>query len=951
MAQPRRSAASRRIAHPYRSCYNAFMPTASPIISDLQRVLEPRKVISDYSTLTAYAIDASIYRLKPEAVVLIENESDLIKVVGYARVHGVPLTARAGGSNLTGNAIGRGIILEFSRMNRILELNLEEKWVRVEPGKIYGELNRDIERHALMFAPDPSSGEVCKIGGMLGNNSAGPHTLKYGAVKDNVHEMRMVLSDGGLLHVKSHLIGGTEHSRLLLHDVRLRELATLLESNKRLLQQRRIGVSKNSSGYNLFDMADRLDEGVFDLPKLFIGSEGTLGLLTEACLKLIDRPARTATALVYFDRLEEVGDAVNALLPSHPSAMELMDANSLNLVGRARFRIPPDAAAMLLIEFDEEPLEDQMALLRKITAAYRLSCPVQVARSDESHGREQQEALWRVRHAIYPTLYRFDTRKKPINFVDDVVVPAHRLPELIAYLDSYFRDLEIPVAIYGHIGNGNAHINPLMDMKNPEDVVRMAGISKEVHSVVIHRFGGSLCGEHGDGRVRGEFLRELYGDEIYSLFLSVKNLFDPDRILNPGVKLTDVPFTTHLDADRLSKPCATCGKCNTVCPVYDVSQEESNGARGWFHILTAEDYSYEKAARVVEACVNCKSCYAVCPAGIDVSSYVLEKRAEHPNRLAGILFAFQARTRFFEFSLKLAGATQGFWDRPFGRRTLDYLSRPILRLLSKTARLSPEIQLPPLATQTLRRRFNALTENGPGPGSVAYFHGCAANYFRDGVGDAIIRLLQRQGARVALPPQRCSGTPIETYGFRERTMENARYNIDSLRGYETVVTGCASCTFMLKDYARLMPDDKTRGEAADLAGKVQHISEFLHRAGLKLPETSPGGVERTVAYHSSCHLRAAGVTKEPIQLLQRIPGLRFVEMRDADRCAGGAGTFIVKNFQQSTEIFERKRKAIIESKADVIATSCPACMIQLKTGMRGRIPVLHVAQILDEAAP
>ncbi|MBI3610955.1 MAG: FAD-binding oxidoreductase [Nitrospirae bacterium] len=925
---------------------------ASSIVSDLTRLLDPAKVLSDDPARTAYAVDASIYRLSPQAVVLIENEADLATVIEYGRQQHIPLTARSGGSNLTGNAIGEGIILEFSRLNRVLELNRDEKWVRVQPGKIYGELNRDLERYGLFFAPDPSSGDVCKIGGMLGNNSAGPHTLKYGAVKDNVLEIRTILSDGRVLAARPYALDHPDFERLLDRHERLRELYALLKLNKDLIRQRRIGVSKNSSGYNLFDMAERLDQGFFDLTKLFIGSEGTLGFTTEARLKLMDRPARTATALVYFDRLEEVGPAVNAFLPFRPSAMELMDASSLNLIGRDRFEIPPEAAAMLLIEFDEEPIEDRISSLRGTAQAYRLSRPVRAARSDEPNGREQQEALWRVRRAIYPTLYRYDAKKKPINFVDDVVVPAARLPELIAYLDGYFKDMGIPVAIYGHIGDGNAHINPLMDLNVPEEIQRMAVISKEIHSVVIRRFNGSLCGEHGDGRVRGEFLRELYGEEVYALFTKVKFLFDPDHILNPDVKLTTTPFTTHLDIERLTKPCATCGKCNTVCPVYDVTQEESHGARGWFHILTAADYSYEKASRVVEACVNCKSCLAVCPAGIDVSTYVLEKRAEHPNRLTGFIFALQARPWLFESFLKLAGLTQPIWDTRLGRATLDYMSRPILKALASTARLSPDVILPRLAVRTLRKRHASLTEEAGAAGTTAYFHGCAADYFRDGVGDAVIRLLQRQGARVVLPRQRCSGTPIETYGHRDRVREYARFNTASLLRFKTVVTGCASCTFMLKDYARFFTDEKGRAEATELAGRVKHITEYLVETGLQLPgwaDVGPAGSERTVTYHSSCHLRAAGVTKAPRELLGRIPGVRFVEMRDADRCAGGAGTFIVKNHDQSRMIFERKRRAIIESRAELVATSCPACMIQLKTGLKDRVPVKHIAQILNDA--
>ncbi len=918
-----------------------------PIVSDLTRILGNNKVLSDYPSLTAYAIDASIYRIEPRAVTLIENESDLLRVIQYARENRIPLTARAGGSNLTGNALGEGIILEFSRLNRIIELNREELWVRVQPGVIYRELNAALERHGLFYPPDPSSGDVCKIGGMLANNSAGPHSLKYGATKDNLHEIRVVMADGRALDIRPVATDGAYFGDFLNRYEPVRQLYGLLTSNRDLLRRRRIEVSKNSSGYNLFDMAARLEKGVFDLTRLFVGSEGTLGITTEARLKLSVRPKRTATALLYFGRLADVGEAVNRLLPFGPGAMELMDASSLDLIGRGRFGIPVEAAAMLLVEFDEEPLEERIALIRNTAASYRLRGEVQIALE-----REPQEALWKVRKAIYPTLYRYDARLKPINFVDDVVVPAARLTELIHYLETYFKDVGVPVAIYGHIGDGNAHINPLMDMKDPEDVRRMAAISREIHSAVIHRFGGSLCGEHGDGRVRGEFLRELYGEEIYALFQQVKTIFDPEGLLNPGVKMTEVPFTTHLDSDRLAKPCATCGKCNSVCPVYDIRQEESNGARGWFHILTAPDYSYDKASRVVEACVNCKSCFEICPAGIDVSAYILEKRAENPNPLTGFIFGLQARPWLFETLLKAAGLTQPLWDRTWARRWMDWMSRPILKALSPTARLSPEILFPRLATRTLRQRFSALTEERGASGRVAYFHGCAANYFLDGVGEAVIRLLEHQGVKPVLPRQRCSGTPIETYGHRDRAREVARYNLGSLGRFETIVTGCASCTFMLKDYARLFQNGPERAQADGLAGRVKHITEYLAQSGFQIPgpeRPEEQKADRIVTYHSSCHLRAAGVTKEPRALLRQIPTVRYVEMRDADRCAGGAGTFIVKNPGQSREIFERKRRAILESKAQVVATSCPACMISLRSGMKDRVAVKHVAQLLCEA--
>jgi FAD/FMN-containing dehydrogenase/Fe-S oxidoreductase len=917
---------------------------ARTIRSELALRLRPHQVLADFPTLTAYAIDAGIHKVTPMAVVLIESAEDLETTLAFGREHRIPLTARSGGTNLTGNAIGPGIILEFSKLHRILELNTQDRWVRVQPGIPYAELNRALARHGLIFAPDPSSGEMCKIGGMIGTNAAGPHTLKYGAVKDNLLELTLLTASGRRLTAKTCALDEPGLEAIRQHHDWVDPLIRLIRKNTPLLKQKKPRVSKNSSGYNLFALAEGLEHGVLDLPRLFVGSEGTLGLTIEAVLKLLTKPSRTATALIHLERYAEVGRAVNALLPLRPGALELVDHNTLDLIGRDRFGIPKAAQAVLLLELDEEPIEDGMRKAAEICRGFRLAKPIEAA-----YDSDHQKALWRVRQAIYPTLYQYDSvgggKKRPVNFADDVVVRVERLPELIEYLDGLFVRLGVPVAIYGHVGDGNAHINPLLDVNAPEDFERMVRIAREVHETVIERFEGSICGEHGDGRVRGEFVRAMVGDELYRLFREVKRLLDPDGLLNPGVKLTEAPFTQDLDLPRLAKPCATCGKCNTVCPVYDVRRDESNAARGWFHILTDPDYSYDTAGRVVEACLNCKSCREVCPAGLDVSSLVLERRAERPNPLAGWIFRLQAKPALFEPLIRTAGWTQPLWDRPIPRRILALLTRPILKRLAPTARLPADLTLPRLASRTLRQRYRRLTEEAGHTGRIAYFHGCAADYFMDGVGDAVIRLLERHGVRVVLPRQRCSGTPIETYGHRDLARAHARFNLESLGRYDKVVTGCASCTLMLKDYPRLL-SERERSDAAALADRVVHITQFLVN-DLKLAPP-PLRNDKTVTYHSSCHLRAAGVTMEPRRLLRQFSNGRFVEMPEADRCAGGAGTYLVKDWELSREIFERKRHSVLESGAQVVTTSCPACMIQLRNGLKDGVQVKHVAQWLEE---
>jgi FAD/FMN-containing dehydrogenase len=723
------------------------MVTSSPLIQptggravakDLRALLGPKKVLDDAPTITAYAVDASLYRIPPQAVVLVESEDDIAATIHYAVSRNIPLTPRAAGTNLTGSAIGSGIILDVSRMNRVLEVNPEERWARVQPGIVLTELNKQLSTQGLLFGPDPSSGDMCKLGGMIANNSSGPHTLRYGSVKDTVRSLRLCLASSSWIEARAYTLDDPTLERLLTTVPALRDVLVLTQAHADLIAAKRPTVSKNSCGYNLFELADGLARGSFDLPKLFVGSEGTLGVMSEATLTLVDKPKATLTALIHFTRLEEVGDAVPRLLTLRPSALEVMDANTLNLIGRGKHGIPADAAATLLIELDADPLDTDLReradAMAAVCRSYRLASELTLA-----FDAERREQLWKARKALYPTLYRFDPKKKPINFVDDVVVPAERISELIRYLENFFDGQRVPVAIFGHIGNGNAHIVPLLDVNDQGDFEKMVSAYQDIHTTVLDRFGGSICGEHGDGRVRAPFVKRMFGEELYKLFVQVKKSFDPENVLNPGIKLSEAPFTDHIDYTRLSKSCATCAKCNSVCPVYDVFQSEDMSARGWFEIVTAKDYSYLNSKRVVEACLNCKSCRTICPAGVDVSDLILQKRAQHPNRLAGWIFRRQAKGASFEAFLRVLARTQTIWDRPSIRRWLERITTPLMKALAPTARLPHDLVLPKLASRHLRERYAHLIPDGTDSSPsrpVAYFHGCAANYFDETWGRA-----------------------------------------------------------------------------------------------------------------------------------------------------------------------------------------------------------------------
>ncbi len=929
---------------------------SSALLSDLQRLLGAEKVLSEEVDRKAYSYDAGIHRIDPGAVVLPESPDDLERLLSFAASHGVPLTARSAGTNLTGAAIGPGISVAFTRMNRIDLSGLEEGWVEAGPGVILKELTDVLARQGYFFPPDPSSAQACQIGGMIGTNAAGAHALKYGATKENIHEITFMDREGRAAAVRPVPYRSWEEVATRLSHPAMQEVARRLPRWLPALLPRLPRVTKNSSGYNLFDMAREYERGqkgqggTFDPVRLLVGSEGTLGFTLSAKLRILPLPRRRITVLAYFMTLSDLGAAVGEILPLGPSALEMMDRATLDLIGRDRFGIPRDADSLLLIEFDSEPQEE--LLLQTLTLLKRFSSPVapQVA-TDPDH----QKALWRARHALFPTLYRYDGVHRPINFADDVAVPVERLPELLGFLRDYFREEAVAVAVYGHIGNGNAHINPLLDVRETGTMERLLSISRTIHHTAIERFGGVPCGEHGEGRVRAEFLPLVYGQEIYDIFREVKHLFDPQGILAPGVKISETSFLENLDLDRVARPCATCGKCNTVCPSFDVLRTESQGARGWYQIL-ADPALAAVSDTILDGCLNCKSCRATCPAGVDVSRAILDARARRGGDPVSEKLFRKLLSGSLDRILPWFGKSQHLWDRPSVRKILERASIPLMKKIAPTARIPASLRLPRLARKTLRDRYHSLTSEGGKVGDLAYFHGCAAQFFDDGIGDSMIQLLSRSSRRLVLPTQTCSGTPIETYGHAGLVRDAAQRNLESLTPYPVVVTGCASCTLALRD----MPEHFEKGspqhrQAQELAKRVVHISEYMlseemENVRMEIEENLekhpfPG----VLTYHESCHLRAAGITEAPHRLITSLFGERFRPMADSDRCAGGAGSYLIKNPDLSGRVFERKRSAVKESGATTVTTGCPACQIKLRDGLGKEIEVAHMALLLSRA--
>ncbi len=508
------------------------------LLRALEDALGADWVRTDADTRHVYATDASPCVVDPRAVVFAQSEEDIIATLRVCREFGVPVTPRAAGTSLSGAAIGPGIVLDTSRLNRIREVDAGRGIVRVEPGILLAELNMHLADHGGRFAPDPGSYDLCRIGGMVGHNASGYRTVKYGQTRDHVRGLRVALVDGTVVEACDVRVDGPEWKDLVERVPAFESIRKDIEAHREGIRAMRRPVRKSSCGYDVGFIADTLEKGIFPLASLFVGSEGTLGIVTEATLCILPIPSRRMTLLVYLDRFEDLGPLAADILLLRPSAIEGMDGRSLDLLDREGLGIPTSAQAMLLVEFDEGDLEGiARTVTDEIGPKYAVSRPIELA-SDPG----RQEALWKVRRSVLPKIIQRPGRRKAWGFVEDPVVPRERVPEFIAFLADLARRHGTEAGIYGHIGDGNTHFRPFFDPTDPEDFERMLALRAEFDDAVLSRFHGVLSGEHGIGRIRADVLSRIWGAEIYALMRRIKDALDPDGLLNPGVLFSSEPW-------------------------------------------------------------------------------------------------------------------------------------------------------------------------------------------------------------------------------------------------------------------------------------------------------------------------------------------------------------------------------------------------------------------------
>ncbi len=493
-----------------------------------------------------FSTDGSIFSVMPTAVVYPRNENDVRKVSRFTwqlaeRGRIIPMTPRGMGTDQSGAAIGSGIILVFpAHMNRILELDGKSGVVTVEPGILYGKLQQTLHTHGRFLPPYPASMEYTTIGGAIGDNTSGEKSVKYGDTRSFVTKLRVVLANGEVIETgrisKREL--GKKLGLTTLEGEIYRALDSLLEEQSDLLRNTGLRVTKNSAGYDIFDIRNK--DGSFDLTPLFVGSQGTLGIITEASFETAPHNPATTLIAAFFDDLGIAQQALQEIrrLPETPSAMEFVDEHLLQFVTKQNphqlggIISPPYGKLVALIEFDNLNPRLQKRMVKRAT---KILTHYQIPFRTETED-QQKEKLWKIRQVSSILTNHSENGLKALPFIEDAVVPADKFQECLEAVYALCAKYNITPAIWGHAGDAHLHMQPLLDLSQIGDRQKVFRLMDEYYKLILS-MGGSTSGEHGDGRVRGPYLQEMFGDNLYAIFQKVKLIFDPYGTLNPGVKV------------------------------------------------------------------------------------------------------------------------------------------------------------------------------------------------------------------------------------------------------------------------------------------------------------------------------------------------------------------------------------------------------------------------------
>ena len=977
------------------------------LVAALDRRVEGDVRFDDYSK-RLYATDASAYEVTPIGVVMPESTADVAAVQEYCFAEGIPVLPRGGGTSLAGQTVNEAVVLDLSdSMDEVLSTDPEAGTARAQAGAYVGDLNAAVEPDGLKFAPDPAWRDKSAIGGAIGNNSTGSHSLKYGKTDHYVEELEVVLADGtvatfGEVAVEELRESADAESDDLLPRIHA-EIVRILDEEADAIDERFPEMKRNVSGYNL----DRLlaeyrgeygEAGVVNLGRLMAGSEGTLATVTEATVSLVEIPATKAVALLTYDDLLDAMEDVSPILDHDPAAVEVMDDVLLGLAADTpEFEdvvgmLPEGTESVLLVEFyAESDAEGKRKVADLIAdrvgddgaadaivpeteadpregAAETTSQPRRAVDAMEAHDPEQRDRFWKMRKSGLPILLSRTTDEKHISFIEDCAIPPEHLPEYTREFQEILDDNDTFATFYAHAGPGVLHIRPLINTKDVDDVEAMVDIADRVTDAVV-RLGGSVSGEHGDGRARTQWNRKLYGDDLWDAFRELKTAFDPDWLLNPGNVCGDFDMRENLRFDDdyeydagfdpamewaidngmqgMVELCHGCGGCRgpqettggVMCPTYRASEEEIQATRGRANMLRGaingelpdDPTDDEFVTEVMDLCVGCKGCTVDCPSGVDMAK--LKAEVEHAHHEE---HGIDLRTRLLGNFEKLA---------PLGSKLAPLSNLPgklpgAGLVMEKALGIAKERDLPTFRSESLTDWFEARGGAGvpraEADRDVLLFPDVYTTYTNPGAGKAAVRVLEAANCHVRIPDVDGSGRPPHSKGMLDESRRAAAAAVETLApdvrdDWDVVVVEPTDAVMLQTDYHDLLDGDASDVPDADVAtvsantyGVMEYVDAHRLDEGIDLDAPT-----ESLTYHGHCHQKATKKDHHAVGVLRRAG--YGVDPLDSS-CCGMAGSFgyEAEHYSMSKSIGRILFDQVEESDGDAVVAPGASCRSQLK---------------------
>lgn len=953
------------------------------------RGLVSGEVRCDDVFLQLYASDASIYQIKPLAVVRPRTRDEVAAIVSYARENQLPVHARGAGTGLAGESLGSGIVIDFSaHFRRVLATDSDS--VRLQPGVIHERLNAHLRLHGRLFGPDPAMSHVTTMGSVVALDGCGSHWLQYGSARRHVRQLEVVMADGTTMHAgREPLVNGVNHDADERKRGLVNALAGLLDRNAELIRRHQPKSLVNRCGYQL---ADVLTESQLDLAKLLVGSEGTLALTTEMTLATQPLPKQQAILLLLFDRLEAAARAVQEVLPFHPDTCDLMDRRHLALARETEPHydalIPAATEAVLLVEFhSDEPFELRERLRQ---AADRVRRRKKLAfDTRQAFARDDMELFSRLARKVVPTLYRLRGSTRALPFVEDMAVPPETLPAFLVEMQNILKRHQVTATLFAHAGHGQIHLRPFLDLADVEHLRTMEVLADDLYEAVF-KVSGTMSGEHGAGLSRTPFMRRQYGD-LYPLFVEIKKLFDPQNLFNPGKVVAEAPasLTSHLRPVRppqtllaaengepaetpgqlidlqlqwgdgeiahMVRACNGCGSCRAqdasvrMCPIFRFGQLEEHSPRAKANLmrgiltgqLDPELIKTDDFKDIADLCVNCQQCRLECPAGVDIPKLMLEAKAAYVAN-NGLRLRDWVVTRLDLFSA-LGSLISPLANWALGNRQARWL-------LEKVGGIAQGRKLPRFAARSFLRRAHRRRLTRPTRRSgrrVLYFIDTYANFHDPQLAEAMVAVLEHNGVAVYVhPDQTQSGMAMVSLGAVDLARKVASRNVAILaeairQGYTVVASEPSAALCLTREYPDLLGDDDAR-LVADHTSEACAYLWNMHQIGALQLDFKP--VNATVGYHTPCHVKALEIGSPGESLLRLVPGLSVHRIDKG--CSGMAGTFGLRkeNYRNSLRAGWPLISSIRESNWMAGTTECSACKMQMEQGTSK--PTIHPLKLL-----